>query len=247
MNMNSYTPFEVYLENLFRKANPAHNSSPKLTLASHNSAGAPYQSLLPRQYYSFPCSHSSQTKQTQRQPILTLPAATLTPLPPTLPSTLPSTTPPTTPTPSQLTFMLSPLMTSTPVVVANGITPPRTPGTASPPQFFFPPDFPQLQGTELRNVVPSPETLVQTPSTFGKSPKLKRRRTKFSTTQLDALEQEFDDCSYISIVRRRMMAVELGITSENIRVWFQNRRHLLKKAYKSYKYNGFIDSKFGLY
>ena len=246
--MDSYTPFEVYLENLFRKANPAHNSSPKLTLASHKSAWVPYQNLLPRQYYSSTCPHSSQTKHTQRQHILTLPAGMnettppttkllancmsgiLTPLPSTLPATLPSTTPPRTPNSSQLpTFMLSPLMTSTPVEVANGTTPPRSPRAASPPQFFFPPDFPLLQGTELRNVVPSPETPVQTRSSFGKSPKLKRRRTKFNTAQLDALEQEFDDCSYISIDRRRIMAVELGITSDNIRVWFQNRRHLLKK------------------
>ena len=273
--MENYTPFEVYLENLFRKSNPAHSSlvqTPPLNTA------ATY--LTP---HSINLSHLLPQSPTILQPTPLLPGAVNRRVSP--PATFRSNkrASPQLPTPlrpnPQLYYPLpSPLMTSTPVEVTSQHipTPPRTPGTtASPPQFFFPPDFnlpsetnqlkmtpPNLPNQKitppaarqtssmplLQKLFPGlpspPETPAQTfytfgktqtdaparnCSTFGKTPKLKRRRTKFTPSQIDALEREFGDCLYITTERRRVLAAELGVTSENIRVWFQNRRHLMKK------------------
>ena len=123
-----------------------------------------------------------------------------------------------------------PLMTSTPTVLVKD-SPPPTPGRhTSPPRFFFPPDFNIPTLTPPQQSAVSPNVPLNTPSSFGKATKPRRRsRTKFTPNQLDTLEEEFDNCSYISKERRKVVAAELGITSENIRVWFQNRRCLLKK------------------
>ena len=265
--MDSYTPFEVYLENLFRKANPAHSSLVQTPLLI---TAATYQTPQ-----SINLSHLLQHSPTISQPTPLLPGGVNR-----RESSLSFTV--LKPTPQLYPALSSPLMTSTPVEVTSHHipTPPRTPGTAaSPPHFLFPPDFNLPSETDnlmitprnlpnhkmtppvarqtsatplLHRVFPgllsppeSPaqtistfgktptEATVQTCSTFGKTPRLKRRRTKFTPSQINALEREFDDCNYITTERRRVLAAELDVTSENIRVWFQNRRYLMKKMMNS--------------
>ena len=55
-----------------------------------------------------------------------------------------------------------------------------------------------------------------------------RSRAKFSPTQLNTLEEEFDNCGYISKEKKRKLEVELGITTRIITSWFQNQRRLFK-------------------
>ena len=119
-------------------------------------------------------------------------------------------------------FTPDPVATSTPAfpLSPNHVTPPPTPGRiSSPPRFFFPPDFslPNSGNTEEGD----PQ---QTPSSFGKTQRRRRHRTKFTICQTSALEAEFSVSSYISIERRRELSELLGIKELTIRVWFQNRR-----------------------
>ena len=126
-------------------------------------------------------------------------------------------------------FTPEPVATSTPAfpLSSNHVTPPPTPGRiSSPPRFFFPPDFslPNSGNTE-EGAPPS----KQTPSSFGKTQRRRRHRTKFTISQTSALESEFSVSSYISIERRRELSEVLGIKELTIRVWFQNRRTQEKK------------------
>ena len=309
--MESYTPFEVYLENLFRQANPAHldlfNTPPLRTPNTATVGGASYMPYhlhqSPQHRELFPTSTGPDcvnrkvySHASAMTPLHCTPSGTRIPLHSNLSVTPPSTvTPlygnrrlsspssilkptPRLPAPRLPAPLSSPLMTSTPIEVASqrGPTPPRTPSSVSPPQYFFPPDFALPCPSEQQKMIqpehpattrgeyssstspsnkvflglPSPpETPVLAPQThstigkipkqthtpiqilsaFGKTPRVRRRRTKFTTPQIDALEKEFDDCIYITIERRKVLAAELGVTSDNIRVWFQNRRHLIKK------------------
>jgi hypothetical protein len=131
------------------------------------------------------------------------------------------------------------LASSTPAcltVSPNHVTPPKTPGKpqiSSPPRFFFPPDFSLPEDDKRTGAVldqPSDtSTCQQTPSSFGKTPRPRRHRTKFTPTQISVLESEFNKCSYISSERRKELSERLGIRELTIRVWFQNRRTLRKK------------------
>ena len=130
-----------------------------------------------------------------------------------------------------------PVATSTPafpLISPHHITPPRTPGKremSSPPRFFFPPDFTLPEDTSRDT--PSLTPPLQTAPASGKAVKNRRSRTKFTPSQLTALETEFDLCSYITPERRRELSRSLGIKELAIRVWFQNRRTLMKKRQKN--------------
>ena len=256
--------FEIYLNALFKRSNPNHD----IQMATSPSLGAHYRGN-PILGTPYPTSLTSPPPYTNLQSIgvpyinsrpLTVPyTTTLTPVPSPHPYSkrsfgyrngdrskpyrleLPTTkleVQPETPA------LPTPLLTPVPMLSStlNTTTPPTTPGAISPPQFFFPPDFPLPNKADQQNLrTPSPTpaiqnqiltppgTPAQTPSSFGKTPKQKRRRTKFTTFQLDVLEREFDDCNYISTERRQSLAAVLGLTSENIRVWFQNRRTQIKR------------------
>nr|ADO22666.1 ANTP class homeobox transcription factor ANTP03a [Mnemiopsis leidyi] len=239
--------FEIYLNELFRRSNPNHDlqvaNSPVLRTPVYNTpyltpppspythlqtVGVPYLSpsplSLPHTYSKTPSSTLPLNSHLSRPPRLELPG--MSPQKQAVSETLAIPTPLLTPVP---------VMSST----LNPTTTPPTPGTSSPPRFFFPPDFPLPSTADQNNTRSSPTpphqlltppgTPEQTPSSFGKTPKQRRHRTKFTSFQLDVLEREFDDCTYISTERRQSLAAVLGLTSENIRVWFQNRRTQIKK------------------
>lgn len=52
----------------------------------------------------------------------------------------------------------------------------------------------------------------------------KRRRTIFTTSQLERLEYEFQHQQYIVGQERRYLAKQLGLNEIQVKVWFQNRR-----------------------
>lgn len=52
----------------------------------------------------------------------------------------------------------------------------------------------------------------------------KRRRTIFTSTQLERLEYEFQQQQYIVGQERRLLARQLGLNEIQVKVWFQNRR-----------------------
>ena len=52
----------------------------------------------------------------------------------------------------------------------------------------------------------------------------KRKRTIFTTDQLDRLENEFQLQQYVVGQERKYLAVELGLNEIQVKVWFQNRR-----------------------
>lgn len=58
----------------------------------------------------------------------------------------------------------------------------------------------------------------------------KRPRTAFSPQQLSALLSEFESERYLTGERRSRLAVRLGLSEGQVKIWFQNRRAKLKRA-----------------
>ncbi|KAI6173035.1 Ventral anterior homeobox 1-like protein [Aphelenchoides besseyi] len=58
----------------------------------------------------------------------------------------------------------------------------------------------------------------------------KRPRTTFSDRQLRNLEHEFQRNPYLVGKARCKLAVELGLSETQVKVWFQNRRTKTKKS-----------------
>ncbi|EDO38506.1 predicted protein, partial [Nematostella vectensis] len=54
--------------------------------------------------------------------------------------------------------------------------------------------------------------------------KPKRMRTIFTMEQLERMEKEFAHQQYMVGTDRYFLAVELGLTETQVKVWFQNRR-----------------------
>ena len=257
--MDTATPFEIYLLDLFSQSGPPPSVAAQPPSRPLNLPGCYLQSMTCQHHVYTPqvtyhptsyqlCLSPSVARPIPNRhispPVIT-PYSYLVPSPPALRLT-PMGNPPTPDNmyDSRMVSLASlsthslktphitpvPVMTSTPTTLEKDTSPPPTPGRhSSPPRFFFPTDFQITTLTPPHHSTPASPPL-HTPSSFGKATKPRRRsRTKFTPTQLDTLEEQFDNCSYISKERRKVVAAELGITSENIRVWFQNRRCLLKK------------------
>lgn len=59
--------------------------------------------------------------------------------------------------------------------------------------------------------------------------KSKRIRTIFTPDQLERLEEEFAKCQYVVGVEREELARLLALSSNQVKVWFQNRRIKYRK------------------
>ncbi|KAJ1139785.1 hypothetical protein NDU88_006149 [Pleurodeles waltl] len=63
------------------------------------------------------------------------------------------------------------------------------------------------------------------------SVKPRRARTAFSYEQLLALESKFRSGRYLSVCERLNLALALGLTETQVKIWFQNRRTKWKKQH----------------
>ncbi|XP_067132094.1 homeobox protein Hox-B3a-like [Centruroides vittatus] len=61
----------------------------------------------------------------------------------------------------------------------------------------------------------------------------KRRRTAFTSAQLLTLERLFNSSHYLAITEKSRLAMELNLTEQQVKVWFQNRRMKFKKQMQS--------------
>ena len=66
---------------------------------------------------------------------------------------------------------------------------------------------------------------AEEPSAADKPP-----RKKFSSDQVQKMKDEFTANRYLTKEQRRALVVELGLDEIQIKRWFQNKRHELKKA-----------------
>ncbi|CAH3044243.1 unnamed protein product, partial [Porites lobata] len=67
----------------------------------------------------------------------------------------------------------------------------------------------------------------------GNALRKRRRRTAFTTEQLDRLEESFEQDRFPGFQIREELARELGIGEDRIQVWFQNRRSRWRKSLRN--------------
>ena len=58
----------------------------------------------------------------------------------------------------------------------------------------------------------------------------KRPRTAFTSDQLKRLRQEFTANRYLTEERRKNLCSELGLSENQLKIWFQNKRAKVKKS-----------------
>ncbi|VUZ51663.1 unnamed protein product, partial [Hymenolepis diminuta] len=54
-------------------------------------------------------------------------------------------------------------------------------------------------------------------------------RILFSQTQVYELEKRFNQQRYLSAPDREQLALQLKMSSQQVKIWFQNRRYKLKR------------------
>ncbi|XP_053309637.1 homeobox protein DLX-4 [Spea bombifrons] len=66
----------------------------------------------------------------------------------------------------------------------------------------------------------------------GKGKKVRKPRTIYSSIQLQALNQRFQQTQYLALPERAELAAQLGLTQTQVKIWFQNKRSKYKKVMK---------------
>ncbi|XP_008312991.1 homeobox protein Dlx4b-like [Cynoglossus semilaevis] len=66
----------------------------------------------------------------------------------------------------------------------------------------------------------------------GKGKKIRKPRTIYSSLQLQALHQRFQQTQYLALPERADLAAKLGLTQTQVKIWFQNKRSKYKKIIK---------------
>jgi len=77
------------------------------------------------------------------------------------------------------------------------------------------------------------ETAKHKVQKYASSEQRKRPRTAFSQDQVRSLESEFSRNKYLTVGRRVELSKDLGLTENQIKIWFQNRRTKWKREYFS--------------
>ncbi|XP_072502199.1 homeobox protein DLX-4 [Notamacropus eugenii] len=76
--------------------------------------------------------------------------------------------------------------------------------------------------------LPQPEGLQLN----GRTKKLRKPRTIYSSLQLQHLNQRFQHTQYLALPERAQLAAQLGLTQTQVKIWFQNKRSKYKKIMK---------------
>ncbi|XP_019646332.1 PREDICTED: transcription factor LBX2-like [Branchiostoma belcheri] len=92
---------------------------------------------------------------------------------------------------------------------------------------------------DLRNTdSPASDRSSPAPSSCGDSPSPspvgRKARTAFTTEQVMALEERFRLQKYLSAADRETLANATGLTDEQVKTWFQNRRMKLKRQQQDF-------------
>ncbi|NWI10624.1 DLX6 protein, partial [Crypturellus soui] len=66
----------------------------------------------------------------------------------------------------------------------------------------------------------------------GRARKARKPRTIYSSLQLQALNQRFQQTQYLALPERAELAARLGLTQTQVKIWFQNKRSKYKKILK---------------
>nr|XP_028558679.1 homeobox protein box-5-like [Podarcis muralis] len=94
--------------------------------------------------------------------------------------------------------------------------------------FLFP--FPFLfafEDLEKSTIIENGEIRIN-----GKGKKIRKPRTIYSSLQLQALNQRFQQTQYLALPERAELAAQLGLTQTQVKIWFQNKRSKFKKIMK---------------
>ncbi|XP_033757541.1 homeobox protein vent1-like [Pecten maximus] len=75
---------------------------------------------------------------------------------------------------------------------------------------------------------------------IGETPRPKKARTAFSDDQVQALEVRYKSQKYLPAGKRSKMAKELGLTDQQVKTWFQNRRMKEKRKQKDDSFQGAV-------
>ncbi|RZF46960.1 hypothetical protein LSTR_LSTR011228 [Laodelphax striatellus] len=113
---------------------------------------------------------------------------------------------------------------SSPGPPASGLTPPvpqRGAASTSPPQGRSPFDW-MKKSTSVYHTQPTP----------GKTRTKDKYRVVYTDHQRLELEKEFHYSRYITIRRKAELAISLGLSERQVKIWFQNRRAKERKQMK---------------
>jgi len=104
----------------------------------------------------------------------------------------------------------------------------RSSSTTPEEAFVTTPDATAIKPDLAESSPHIPQAMYVNPSDLARVT-LKKPRKTFSSHQVLQLEQEFKIQSYLCRPSRAKLAVQLGLTERQVKIWFQNRRMKAKK------------------